>query len=67
MCKRGPITGEACTLGNARCFDASFCDSSTLMCVPYRGTGEICSTSLQCASGECDFMNNECVEPTTCL
>jgi hypothetical protein len=67
MCKRGPITGEACTLGNARCFDASFCDSSTLMCVPYRGPGEICSTSLQCASGECDFNANECVSPTTCL
>jgi hypothetical protein len=67
VCKRGPITGEACTLGNARCFDASFCDSSTLTCVPYRGTGEICSTSLQCASGECDFNVQECVEPTTCL
>lgn len=66
-CKRGPITGEPCTLGNARCFDASFCDSSTLMCVPYRGVGEICSTSLQCASGECDFTAQECVEPTTCL
>jgi hypothetical protein len=67
MCKRLPITGEPCTSGNARCFDASFCDSSTLMCVPYRAAGEICSTSLQCASGECDFNANECVEPTTCL
>ncbi len=67
MCKRGPITGEPCTSGNSRCFDASFCDSSTLMCVPYRAVGEICSTSLQCASGECDFNANECVEPTTCL
>ena len=66
-CKRGPITGEACQSGGSRCFDASFCDSSTLMCVPYRGAGEICSTSLQCASGDCDFTTNECVEPMTCL
>lgn len=66
-CKRGPILGEACTIGNQRCFDQSFCDSSTLKCVPYRNAGEICSTSQQCASSQCDFNTNECVEPTTCL
>lgn len=66
-CERSPVTGEPCNSGGSRCFDASFCDSSTLMCVPYRGAGEICSSSLQCASGECDFNTQECVEPTTCF
>lgn len=65
-CKRSPITGEACQSGNQRCFDASYCDSATLKCIPYRGTRETCTSSLQCASNSCDLTTNVCAEPATC-
>jgi hypothetical protein len=55
-CKKPPSIGDMCSSGNTRCFEeASYCDSTTLVCVAGKADGEACTTSLQCQSENCDF------------
>ena len=65
MCKKPPSIGESCPAGNTRCFeDHSYCDGATLKCVAGKADGEICTTSLQCASQSCDFVTGTCGTPS---
>jgi hypothetical protein len=69
VCSQGPGIGQQCS-GSMRCFEANtYCNfnQSPAVCAALKADGEICGSSEECVSRSCDFDQNICVSPMTCL